>query len=87
GEKTFSINKDGVSTESFLAELIPNPDKPKSKKFQWNDDYFAIAVSESFFDRVSNYSQNQLEDNNEILFNKDYDEYSIQYGFEKFVSK
>jgi len=86
-EKTFSICKKGVSSESIPAELPPFPDTAKSKKFEWNDDYFAIAVSESFFDRVSNYSQNQVEDNNEKLFNKEYEEYSIQYGFQKFISK
>ncbi len=87
GEKTFWISKKGVSTESFPAELPPLPDTAKSKKFEWNDDYFAIAVSESFFDRVSNYAQNQLDDNNEKLFNKEYKEYSIQYGFQKIVIK
>ena len=87
GKKTFSICKKEVSTKSSPAELPPFPDTAKSKKFEWNDDYFAIAVSESFFDRVSNYAQNQLEDNNEKLFNKEYEEYSIQYGFQKFVAK
>jgi putative transposase len=87
GEKTFSICKKGVSTVSSPAELPPFPNTAKNKKFEWNDDYFVIAVSESFFDRVSNYAQNQLEDNNEKLFNKEYEEYSIQYGFQKFVAK
>ena len=85
GEKTFWINKKGVSPESFPDELPPFTDTAKSKKFEWNDDYFAIAVSESFFDRVSNYAQNQSDDNNEKLFHKEYKEYSIQYGFQKFV--
>ena len=85
GEKTFWINKKGVSPESFPDELPPFTDTEKSKKFEWNDDYFAIAVSESFFDRVSNYAQNQSDDNNEKLFHKEYKEYSIQYGFQKFV--
>jgi putative transposase len=87
GEKTFWINKKGVSPESFPDELPPFTDTAKSKKFEWNDDYFAIAVSESFFDRVSNYAQNQSDDNNEKLFHKEYKEYSIQYGFQKFVAK
>lgn len=87
GEKTFRTSKKEVSTEFIPAELPPFPNTAKSKKFEWNDDYFVIAVSESFFDRVSNYAQNQLEDNNEKLFNKEYEEYSIQYGFQKFVAK
>ena len=87
GEKTFLINKKGGTPESFPAELPPFQDTSKSNKFEWKDDYFAIAVSESFFDRVSNYEQNQLDDNNEKLFTKEYKEYSIQYGFQKFVTK
>jgi REP element-mobilizing transposase RayT len=87
GEKTFRISKKGASKEFIPAELPPFPDTAKNKKFEWNDDYFFIAVSESFFDRVSNYVQNQLEDNNEKLFNKEYEEYSIQYAFQKFIAK
>lgn len=87
GERTYGIYNNGVSTTSIPAELSPFPDTAKSKKFEWDDDYFVIAVSESFFDRVSNYTQNQLEDYNEKLFKKEYEEYSIQYGFQKFVAK
>jgi len=87
GEKTFWINKKGASTESFTTELPPFLDTAKSNKFEWKDDYFAIAVSESALDRISYYTQNQLDENNEKLFNKEYKEYSIQYGFQKFVAK
>jgi putative transposase len=87
GEKTFWISKKGVSPESFPAELPPFLDTATTNKFEWKDDYFAIAVSESTMERMSNYSQNQLDDNNEKLFNKEYKEYSIQYGFQKFVAK
>ncbi|MBA4316832.1 MAG: hypothetical protein C0412_00375, partial [Flavobacterium sp.] len=76
-----------VSSESFPAELPPFLDTATTNKFEWKDDYFAIAVSESTMERMSNYSQNQLDDNNEKLFNKEYKEYSIQYGFQKFVAK
>jgi REP element-mobilizing transposase RayT len=87
GEKTFWINKKGFSTESFPAELPSFLNTATTNKFEWKDDYFAIAVSESTFKRVSNYSQNQLDDNEEKLFNKEYKEYVIKYGFQKFVDE
>jgi REP element-mobilizing transposase RayT len=84
GETTFWINKKGSSTESFPPELPPILDTGTNTKFQWQDNYFAIAVSESVFKRVSYYIQNQLTDNNKKLFDKEYNEYVIKYGFEKF---
>lgn len=87
GEKTFSICKKEVSTVSSPAELPPFPNSAESKKFEWDDDYFVIAVRESVFNRIGNYSKNQLDDNNEKLFNKEHKEYSIQYGFQKFADE
>ena len=87
GEQTFLINKNGVSTESFPAELPPFLDMASSTKFEWEDDYFAIAVSESKMDRISNYPKKQLNYSNEELFNKEYKEYLIQYGYQKFVAE
>jgi putative transposase len=85
GEKTFRIDKKGMLAESsFQNELPPFPEMPASNKFEWNDDYFAIAISEPPLDRISNYTHKQLDDNDEKLFNK---EYVIQYGFQKFVDK
>jgi len=83
GEKTFWINKKGVSTESFPSELPPILDAETNNKFQWKEDYFVIAVSESLFKRVSSYVQNQMTDNSKKLFDKDYKEYVIKYGFQK----
>jgi len=87
GEKTFWFNKKGASTESFTPKLPPFLNTSKSNKFECKDEYFAVAVSESALDKISCYSQNQLDDNNEKLFNNEYKEYSIQYGFQKFVAK
>jgi putative transposase len=84
GEKTFWINKKGSSTESFPPELPPILDAGINTKFEWKDDYFAIAISESALDRISSYVQNQLTDNNKKLFDKEYNEYVIKYGFQKF---
>lgn len=87
GEKTFWINKKDVSTESLSVELPPFTETGKNNKFEWKDDYFAIAVNESVMDRASNYSKSQQDDKNEKIFDKKYREYTIQYGFQKFDVK
>lgn len=84
GEKTFWIDKKGISTELLPPELPPILDVETNNKFQWKEDYFVIAVSESVFKRVSSYVQNQLTDNSKKLFDKEYKEYAIKYGFQKF---
>ncbi len=87
GKKTFWINKKGISTESFTAELPPILDAGTNNKLEWKEDYFLISVSESVLERVSNYTRNQLDDNREKLFDKKYREYIIQYGFQKATDK
>lgn len=87
GEKTFLINKKGVSTESFPPELPPIQEMSKSKKLEWNDYYFVIAVSESIFKRINNCVQNELVDDSKKVVKKGYTEYLIQYGFQKLVAK
>lgn len=87
GEKTFWINKKGIPTESFPAELPPILDAGTNNKLEWKENYFVISVNESVLERIGNYTQNQLNDNSKKLFEKEYREYFIQYGFQKFVTK
>jgi len=81
--KTFWIDKKGISTESFSPGFSPILAEINNK-FDWQDDYFVIAVSESVFKRVSSYVQNQLADNSKKLFDNEYDDYVIKYGFQEF---
>jgi REP element-mobilizing transposase RayT len=87
GETTFWINKKGVSMESFPAELPPILDTGTNNRFEWQDNYFTIAVSESTLDRVKNYSRNQKQQDSKQTFEKKYDEFIIKYGFHKFADK
>jgi REP element-mobilizing transposase RayT len=48
GESSFWINRNG----EFLRFL-------NGSKFEWQDEYFAVSVSESSIDRVRNYIKNQ----------------------------
>jgi|GEM_PF-601987 len=85
GNMTFRINKRGVSTELVPAELPPIQDT-KNNNHKWKDDYFAVAVNKSKFERMSHFIQNQLDDDSQKIF-KEYDEYLIQYGFQKFYTE
>ena len=68
GESSYWINKHGLTTE----------------KFEWQDEYFAVSVSESMIDRVRNYIKNQEEHHKKKTFQEEYDELIIKYGFQHF---
>ena len=67
GESSYWINKQGITKEHF----------------EWQDEYFAISVSESILDRVRNYIKNQEEHHKKKTFQNEYDELIEKYGFVK----
>ena len=67
GESSFWINKNNLIAE----------------KFDWQDEYFAVSVSESVVDKVRNYIKNQEEHHSKKTFEQEYDEFIVKYGFEK----
>jgi REP element-mobilizing transposase RayT len=52
-----------------------------SKKLEWQDDYFAVSVSESDVNRVREYIKNQEEHHKKKTFKEEYDEFMNKYGF------
>ena len=68
GESSFWINKNELTTE----------------KFEWQDEYFAVSVSESMIHRVREYIKNQEQHHSKKTFQDKYDEFISKYGFEKF---
>ena len=68
GESSFWINKQNLTPE----------------KFEWQDEYFAVSVSESMIDKVRNYIKNQEEHHKQKTFQEEYDEFISKYGFQKF---
>ena len=68
GEAAFWFNKQ---------HLIP--EKP-----EWQDEYFAVSVSESVLNKVRDYIKNQEEHHKHKTFQQEYDEFVINYGFRKF---
>ncbi len=54
-----------------------------AEKFEWQNDYFAVSVSESGINRVRDYIKNQEKHHKRKTFQVEYDEFILKYGFEK----
>ncbi|WP_332029786.1 IS200/IS605 family transposase [Kaistella sp.] len=65
GESSFWINKNNLTTE----------------KFNWQDEYFAVSVSESMIDHVRNYIKNQEKHQVQKSFSEEYLEFMEKYNF------
>lgn len=68
GESSFWINKHGLT----------------KGKFEWQDEYFAVSVSESVVDKVRNYIKNKEEHHSKKTFQQEYHEFISKFGFQKF---
>ena len=65
GESSFWINKNNLC----------------KAKFEWQDEYFAVSVSESGINNVREYIKNQEEHHKKKNFEEEYDEFIKKYGF------
>ena len=65
GESSFWINKN-----NFTAD-----------KFSWQDDYFAVSVSESQLETVINYIKNQEKHHSTKSFDDEVNEFMTRYGW------
>ena len=81
-----SLGKD--QTISNLAQLIKgessfwiNQNKLVQGKFRWQDDYWAVSVSESHIDAVRKYIQDQEEHHRTLTFDEEVDEFMKKYGW------
>lgn len=61
-----------------------NRNKLVREKFEWQDEYFAVSVSESMLDRVRNYIRNQEAHHRKKSFQEEYDEFILKFGFDRF---
>jgi len=66
GESSFWVNKLGLT----------------KTKLEWQDDYFAVSVSESGIDKVRDYIKNQEVHHQKKTFQQEHDEFMEKYGFE-----
>jgi hypothetical protein len=55
-------------------------------KFEWQEEYFAVSVSESMVNRVRDYIKNQEEHHRKSSFDEEYNDFIKKYGFDAFIS-
>jgi len=67
GESSFWINKNNLTKEKFI----------------WQDEYFAVSVSESMIENVRNYIRNQEKHHQKKTFIEEYNEFIEKYNFQK----
>ena len=67
GESSFWVNKQKLITQ----------------KFEWQDEYIALSVSESVVDKVRLYIDRQEEHHKKRTFSEEYDEFLKLNGFSK----
>jgi REP element-mobilizing transposase RayT len=53
----------------------------KTDRLEWQDEYFAVSVSESALDSVRAYIDNQIMHHQKKTFAQEYDEFVKKYGF------
>ena len=68
GESSHWINKEGTLKEQF----------------EWQDEYFAVSVSESNIARLRNYIKNQEDHHSRKTWEVEYNELIDKFGFQKF---
>ncbi|WP_255716420.1 IS200/IS605 family transposase [Dyadobacter chenwenxiniae] len=76
-------------TISKVAQLIKgessywiNKNKLTTRKFMWQDDYWAVSVSERHVERVRNYIKNQEEHHRRKSFKQENEKFMKKYGWE-----
>ncbi|HJY63961.1 MAG TPA: IS200/IS605 family transposase [Ignavibacteria bacterium] len=67
GESSYWVNSEGLSMY----------------KFEWQDEYISISVSESILPKVREYIKNQEEHHRMKTFDEEYKEFILKYGFTK----
>lgn len=66
GESSYWINKNQLTKE----------------KFSWQDEYFAVSISESMIESIRNYIKNQEHHHQKKSFAEEYKEFIEKYNFE-----
>jgi REP element-mobilizing transposase RayT len=60
-----------------------NKQKLIDQKFEWQDEYIGLSVSESAIDNVRRYIANQEEHHRKKTFMQEYNEFLKAHGFNK----
>ena len=68
GESSHWINKEGITKD----------------KFEWQDEYYGVSVSESMIETVRNYIKNQENHHSTHSYDNEINELIKRHGFQKF---
>lgn len=60
-----------------------NDQKLTGVKFEWQDEYIALSVSESLVDKVREYIKNQEKHHQKKTFAEEYEQFMKKYGFDE----
>lgn len=60
-----------------------NKEKLTKQKFEWQDEYIALSVSESAIDKARQYIINQKEHHKKKTFTQEYEEFLNVHGFDR----
>ena len=78
----FFLNNKGVSDKFKSPQLSAIFNSKEKYEFDWSKDIYMLEVSDSVYDRISNYNQIKLESNGKKIFGVT-DEYVVQYSIGK----
>lgn len=62
-----------------------NKHKLTKYKFEWQDEYWAVSVSESMIKKVRNYIRNQEQHHSKKTFQEEFEEFIKEIGFERYT--
>jgi len=85
------ISLDGDQTIQKIMQLVKgesaywiNKNHMTDTKFEWQDEYYAVSVSQSRLDSLREYIKNQEDHHSRKTFKEEIDEFIEKFGFEKF---
>tara|TARA_R110002020_G_scaffold420022_3_gene629171 strand:+ start:1624 stop:1884 length:261 start_codon:yes stop_codon:yes gene_type:complete len=64
-----------------------NKNKLTQAKFEWQDEYFAVSVSESQLNKVREYIKNQEDHHRKKTSLEEYEEFIVKFGFQKLTDE
>ena len=82
-----SDNKQGIAIIKGESSYGINKNQLCKQKFEWQDEYFAISVSESMLDETREYIKNQEDHHKTKTFEQEYNLWIKKYGFQKTQNK
>jgi len=81
-DDNFYMNKKNIFGKNAYIEPSAINGETTNYELEWKSNIYAMNVNDSVFERISNYTRNQLQINNDKTFETIDDECLIQYSFD-----